>query len=426
MNRKFLSGFAVGALCAMLVCTIAFLLIPPNLLRNVEPGYDNSGLPAGDNDDGEDEDDASSTLSTSRWFNSEVRNIFSLIDSYFYEDVSRQKLEESMLQGLMAGLDDPYAYYYSPEEFETLLESVSGVYCGIGAIVSQDVETKIITVLHPYEGSPSYEAGMLPGDIIYKVDGEDVTGMDLTEVVARMKGEENTQVKVTVYRDGVEEPIDITITRGEIVAITVQSRMLDNNIGYIQISEFEFVTVEQFTDALDKLEAQGAEGLIIDVRDNPGGSYDAVVDVLDRLIPKGKLLVYTLDKNNIREEKYSMTDECIEIPLVVLVNERSASASEIFAGTLSDYEIATLVGTKSFGKGIVQTILPLINGNSGVKLTTSHYYLPLGTCIHGQGIEPDVTVEIDEELEQQIISSREYDNQIDKAVEILLEKIGKK
>lgn len=346
-----------------------------------------------------------------------------LVDTYYLNEVDTEAMETGIYKGFIDSLDDPYSTYYTKEEYANLLESSSGVYYGIGAVVSQDVKTGIITIVKPYKDTPAYKAGLLPDDIIYKVEGEEVTGRDLTEVVSKMKGAEGTTVNITIIRDGVEDPIDFTIERQKINIPTIDYQMLDNDIGYIQISEFDEITVSQFNTAINELEKMGIKGLVIDVRNNPGGLLDSVVSILDRLLPKC-LLVYTEDKYNNREEERAKNPDKFDKPIAVLINGESASASEIFAGAIQDYGIGTIIGTTSFGKGIVQKVIPLTDGTA-VKLTISKYYTPKGRNIHGTGIEPDVKVELADELKQLATIPPEKDNQLQKAVEILKEKINK-
>lgn len=337
------------------------------------------------------------------------------IDKYFLNGTEELQMTEGIYKGYLESLEDPYSVYYTQKEYQDLLETTTGTYCGIGAVVSQSVDTGVITIVEPYEGSPAAEAGLLPGDIVYKVEGEEVTGKDLTQVVAKMKGEEGTDVNITVYRSTTNKYIDVTITRRQIEIETIDYEMLDNSIGYIEVTSFDGVTAEQFRSALDDLEAQGQKGLIIDLRDNGGGRLDIVIDMLDRMLPEGVLV-----STKTREGKgvtYESTDkEKFEKPLVVLMNGNSASASEVFAGAIQDYEAGTLVGTQSFGKGIVQTIFDLKDG-SAVKLTTSEYFTPKGRNIHGDGLEPDVEVELDEELLTQLTIEKADDNQLQTAIE---------
>lgn len=355
-----------------------------------------------------------------------------LVDQCYLNGVSKEDVQEAMFRGLLAGLGDPYSGYYTEEEYKELMESSNGIYCGIGATVQQSMETMLITIIKPFVDGPAYKAGMLPGDIVYMVDGMDVTGMDINNVVAMMKGEAGTIVQVTVMRNG--EQVDLTITRDFVEVETITHEMLDNKIGLITITEFDEVTIQQFKDAVDGLKADGMKGLVIDLRDNPGGLLNAVVDMLEYILPDG-LIVYTEDKYGEREEYYGKDKNELKLPIAVLVNGNSASASEIFASAMQDYEAATIVGTTSFGKGIVQSIYPLNwvasqlrmkgfeDDGSAVKVTISYYYTPKGRCIHGTGVTPDVEVELDEALRQQVVIEKEQDNQLNAAIEVLMEKI---
>lgn len=325
------------------------------------------------------------------------------------EDIDLDKLEQGIYAGYVAGLEEDYTTYYTPEEFASVMESSSGKYSGIGAYVSQNMSTGIITIVKPFEGAPAAEAGILKDDILYAVEGEEVTGEDLNMVVARLKGEEGTAVNVTIYRASEDQYIDFEVIRAVVNVPTVSYKMLDDQIGYIQISEFEQVTAEQFAAAVDDLEAQGMKSLIFDLRDNGGGLLDSVCDILDTVLPK-ELLVYTEDKDGNRKEEWAMDDDRINVPMAVLVNGNTASASEIFTGALKDYDEAEIIGTTTFGKGIVQSIIPMADG-SAIKLTSAKYYTPSGVCIHGTGIEPDQVVEYDRENEE--------DNQLQAAVDYL-------
>ena len=346
-----------------------------------------------------------------------------LIDRLYLEEVDKDAFATGIYRGFINSLGDPYSTYYTKEEYATLIETSSGVYHGIGAVVSQDVKTGIITILRPYKDGPAYKAGLLPDDILYKVEGEEVTGEDLSEVVSKIKGKEGTKVNITIYREGVAEPIDFTIVRQKINIPTIEFEMLEDSIGYIQIVEFDEITISQFNNAIKSLEKEGMKGLIVDVRNNPGGLLDSVVNILDRLLPKG-LIVYTEDKNKNREEEHAKKSDKFTKPLAVLINGNSASASEIFAGALQDYEKATIIGTTSYGKGIVQRVIPLTDGTA-VKLTISKYFTPKGRNIHGTGIVPDIEIELDEELKQLVTIPHDKDNQLQKAIEVIKEQIKK-
>jgi len=332
-----------------------------------------------------------------------------IIDEYylFQDDVDIDAQIEGIYAGYINGLDEPYTTYFTAEEYKSVLESTQGTYSGIGVMVSQNVNTGVITVVKAFENGPGYEAGIRKDDILYKVGGEEVTGVDISEVVAKIKGEEGTTVELTIYRQSENKYIDMTVERRIVETPTVEYEMKENNIGYIQVVQFEEVTLEQFNLAIEDLQSQGMQGLIVDVRDNPGGLLTTVCDMLDRLLPEG-LLVYTLDRDGNKDEKFADNEEVLDIPMVVLVNENSASASEIFAAALQDYEWATIMGTTTFGKGIVQVIIPLQDG-SAVKVTTSEYFSPNGNSIHELGVTPNIEVEFDNEADE--------DNQIKAAIE---------
>lgn len=357
----------------------------------------------------------------SDYFTAKMELLAQLIDQYYMYDISVEDMRDGAYKGLLEGLGDPYTCYYTAEEFDALMESTSGTYYGIGAVVQQNLKTMYITIVKPYVDGPAYNAGMLPGDIIYMVDGVDVTGMDIDKVVSMMKGEEGTVVKVTVVRDGEADPVELTITRGKIEIETIEYEMLDYNIGLVTISSFDELTPAQFKEGIEALKAQGMEGLIIDLRDNGGGLLDSVVEMLDYILPKG-LIVYTEDKYGNREEFRGTDADVLDMPMVVMINGNSASASEIFAAAMQDYEAATLVGTTSFGKGIVQSILPLTDGTA-VKITISRYFTPNGVCIHGTGVTPDIEVELDDELKQLVVIPRDQDNQLEVAIAAILSEI---
>lgn len=336
------------------------------------------------------------------------------IRNYYLDEIDDEQVEDFLYYGLVAGLGDPYAAYYNEEETQSMLDSSSGNYCGIGAVFSQNLITGVITVTKVYEGCPSYEAGLLPEDILYKVGDEEVTGLDLTNVVTKIKGEEGTEVTLTMIRG--EESIEFTMKRQMIEVPTIEHEMLADNVGYIMISEFDGVTDEQFSEALTDLQNQGMKGLIIDLRNNGGGSVESVCNIADELLPEGPI-VFTEYKGEEREARNS-DSECIEIPMAVLINGASASASEILSGALQDYGVAKIVGTQSYGKGIVQSIFDLQDGTA-LKLTTAKYYTPNGNDIHEIGITPDVEIDLPEALKTEVTLSFEEDVQLQKAKEVL-------
>lgn len=342
-----------------------------------------------------------------------------MIEEYFLEDVDEKTLEEGVYRGMIDALDDPYSVYYSQEELTELQNKTQGIYYGIGARVGIDADTELPRIASVIAGTPAEEAGLLAGDLFYKVDGTLVQGMDLTSVVALVKGDEGTTVHLTMIREGASDYLEFDVVRRKLENETVTSKMLEDNVGYIQIMEFDDVTVDQFADALATCKGSGMEGLVLDLRGNPGGNLTTVCEIARMMLPKG-LIVYTEDKNGEREEYSCDGEHPLNMPLVVLVDGNSASASEILAGAVKDYGIGTLVGTTTFGKGIVQRIMKLSDG-SAVKLTVSNYYTPNGNNIHKIGIAPDVEVKFESEpyLEDGT------DNQLNKALEVLKGKMDK-
>ena len=334
-----------------------------------------------------------------------------LIDSYYLysDDVTEEMLEEGIYTGYINALGDPYSVYYDEEETKALYESTSGEYSGIGVVFSQNMNTKVSTAVQVYKNSPAAQAGVKEGDILYKVNGRDITSEDLTDVVTEIRGEEGTAVELTVMRGSDLHEVTMEVIRRKIEVETVSYEMKEDHIGYIHVTEFDKVTYDQFAEAIDDSKSQDMKGLVVDLRSNPGGSLSTVVDMLDLLLPEG-IVVYTEDKNGKKEEYTSDRNREYDGPLAVLVNGYSASASEIFAGAIQDYEAGTIVGTTSYGKGIVQQLLPLSDGTC-VKVTVSEYFTPNGRNIHGVGIEPDVEIEYEADEE-----NTEADNQLDAAI----------
>ncbi len=340
-----------------------------------------------------------------------------LIRQNYYkdEDISAKALEEGVYSGMIASLGDMYSDYFTQEELEALMQQTQGIYYGIGAGVSLDTTTTYPKIIKVYDGTPAQEAGLREEDIIYEVDGENTYGLDLTEVVSRIKGDEGTWVNLTVVRDGETDYLSIDVQRRKVNIPTVEFEMLEDGMAYIIISEFDDITVDQFTEALAMARGGGMKGLILDLRGNPGGSLDAVVKISQKILPEG-LIVYTEDKYGQRREYFCDGTKQLEVPLVVLVNGNSASASEILAGAVKDYEIGTLVGTTTYGKGIVQSVIPMSDG-SAVKVTISSYFTPNGNDIHGTGVEPDVECVFDGEA--YYTDPGRPDNQLEKAKEVL-------
>lgn len=339
------------------------------------------------------------------------------IDRYYLDEIDSKTMADSVYKGIVDGLGDKYAAYYTSDEYKDITEKSSGTYCGIGAYVSTDPETGNIVIVKPMEDGPAEKAGIKAGDIIYYVNDENVSGQDLTTVLSKIKGEAGTTVNLKVWREGESGYLDIKVTRKLIEDDTVSSRMLAGDTGYIKVTGFEEVTSKQFTNAVDTLEKSGMKALIIDLRNNGGGLLTSTIKMLDRLLPKG-LLVYTKNKEGVGEEYYAEDDECVKVPMAILVNGHSASASEVFSGALQDEGVAKLVGTQTFGKGIVQTIFSLEDGTA-LKMTTSKYYTPKGRNIHKTGLAPDVEVELDSDTLAKDGEEFAIDNQMQAALDCL-------
>lgn len=350
--------------------------------------------------------------------------LYDTIDDYYLNEIDNNKLQDGIYKGMVDSLGDQYTVYYNADEYKQFTTASSGTYCGIGVAVSQNVTTGAITIVKTFKKGSGAEEGMLPGDMIYKVAGKKIEGLELSKVVSQIKGEEGTFVKVTVLRNGKE--IEFNLERRKLEVDTVTYRMEEKDgkkIGYIAVSEFDEVTASQFKSALKDLEKEGMQGLVIDLRDNPGGLLDVTCEMLDRMIKKG-ILVYTVDKNGKRVDEEATDNLSFDKPVAILVNGNSASASEVFSGAMKDYKAATLVGTNTFGKGIVQSIVPFEDGTA-MKVTVSKYYTPNGVNIHGTGIKPDVVEELNKEALKDGKLERKEDNQLDKALDVVVKQIGK-
>lgn len=341
----------------------------------------------------------------------------SYINRFYLNDIDYGKMGDIIYKAMVSGLDDKYAAYYTKDEYKDISEKTKGEFCGIGAYISQGKNDNYLKVAGVVKGGPAQKAGIKKGDIIVEVDGENIQGKDSSYAVSKMKGKKGTNVSISVMRKGNKKPITFNIKREVIHDNTVSYKMLDNNIGYISVSAFETVTKKQFKSAVDCLEKKNEKGLIIDLRDNGGGLLDTALDMLDQILPK-KLVVYTKDKNGVAEEYYTKDDKEINIPIVILVNGNSASASEVFCGALRDYGKAKLLGTKTFGKGIVQSSFAFRDG-TGLKFTTSKYYTPKGINIHGTGFEPDIKVKSNGKMTALKESGYKVDNQINAALDYL-------
>ena len=321
--------------------------------------------------------------------------IDSVLDSFYFEEVDDEKAKDSIYKAYLSSYGDKYTVYYTADEYKKLTETTNGTFSGIGAVCQISSEGGILLV-DVYESGAGYKAGLRSGDRIIQVDGTDVTDMDLSSAVALVKGEKGTQVGLKIVRDG--ETSDYTVVRDEIEVQTVNYAITEDNIGYISVSQFENVTAKQFKAAIEDLKSEGAKGIIIDIRNNPGGLLTTVISMLKDILPNG-LIVYTEDKDGNRKEYSDNDNEELDMPLAVLVNGNSASASEIFAGAIQDYGKGVIVGAQTFGKGIVQTVKPLTDG-SAIKFTIAKYFTPKGQDIHGKGVTPDVVVEYDKDADE--------------------------
>ncbi len=371
--------------------------------------------------------DGSSTYQSMDEVYDKANRIKKLIDEYYYYDEDFNDIADGIYQGLIDSLGDKYADYYDAEELQSVIESNQGTYYGIGVVVQTDTETGEILVVNPYDFAPGYKAGIRAGDKIIAVDEINVVGMDLNESVKYIHGDEGTDVTLTVRRDGKE--MEFVVTRAKIDNQTITVKVLDNNIGYMRISSFDGVTLDQYKAGLEELISQDIEGIIFDVRSNGGGFYYTVVEMLDKILPEGKI-VYTEDKNGNQEIEYSDAN-CIDLPMCVLVDGYTASASEIFAGAIQDYELGAIIGQKTYGKGIVQNTYDLGDGTA-IKFTIAGYFTPNGRNIHGDGITPDIEVELPENLGENMdaydketgILKLEYDTQLQRAISYMNEQLG--
>ena len=328
-----------------------------------------------------------------------------LIDAYYFGDVSKNKMTEGTYKGIVEGLNDPYSMYFTKKEYKAQLLENAGKYVGIGALVSKDDKTGVISIVRVYDNSPAKKVGLKKGDIIAQVEGKEVTGEELSNVVSKIKGKENTKVNIKIFDPDTKQYKKLTLVRKPVDSPSVDSVMIDkkNKIGYIAIAEFDQNTLGQFNKHLKKLMKKKAKGIIFDLRYNPGGMYDVVCKMLDEILPEGTI-VFTKDKSGNREEAKSDAN-CLKLPMVVLQNEGSASASEIFAGAVQDFKAGTVVGTQSYGKGVVQNTFPLSDG-SALKLTVRKYYTPNGRNINGKGITPDIKVENDGKKDKQLDTAK--------------------
>lgn len=338
------------------------------------------------------------------------------LEKKYIGEINDEELIEGAVKGYVDALGDPYTTYYTKKEMKTIMEETNGNFVGIGVYMTKDLEKNAILIIKPIENSPAEKAGILPGDLITKVDDVEYTGDKLEEASNKIRGEEGTKVKLEIYRNG--ETKTFELTRTKVVVSHVTTKVLNNDIGYIAISDFEGECASEFETKYKQLEKQGIKKLIIDIRNNGGGIVDEALKIANMLVDKDSALLITKDKSDKEEVTKATEKPIINIPTVVLVNEYSASASEILAGALKDNGKATLVGTKTYGKGIIQELHQLSDG-SGLKITVSEYYTPNHNAIHKIGITPDVEVDLSEDVKQQTTIQEKDDNQLQKAIEIL-------
>ena len=394
-NKEFLKGAAVGVVLTAAVALGGFTA----WVRENTP--------------------AKNTVLSDKGTRDKLEYLETLIDAKYMDEKDEEKLEEGLYAGLIYGLGDTYSRYYTAEEYEQESTGNAGSYVGIGVLIMQNSDGGIL-VTECYEGGPAELAGIEDGDVISAVDGIDITEMTTEEVSDMIKNDEDKSVVLTVHREDVEEPFDVTVSVSDVELPAVFHEMLENHIGYVRISEFTMVAPGQFEEALADLKAQGMEKLVIDLRYNPGGILTSVCDILRQILPEG-LIVYMEDKYGNRREENCDGETPLDMPLAVIVNGESASASEVFAGAVQDYGIGTIVGTTTYGKGVVQSLYTLKDG-SAVKLTTEKYYTSNGRSIQEVGIEPDVEVKLDTSLLNKEEITHKDDNQLQAAVKALEDK----
>lgn len=354
--------------------------------------------------------------SNDRGISSTLASFRKIIDQKFLGEIDEEKLLQETIRGYIKGLDDPYTEYMTKEEMKEFTQDVMGNFTGIGIYLTKDIEKNAVIVISPIKDTPAHKAGILPGDIITKVDGVSYTGDQLTEASNKIKGEIGTKVTLEIVRDN--KTLTFEITREHIKINHVEAKVLENNIGYIEFNSFDEGCSEEFKEKLDGLKNQNITSLIIDIRNNGGGLVNEALKIADYIVDKDKTLLITVDKKQNEEITKAEQDPEINLPIVLLINESSASASEILAGALKDNEKATIVGEKSYGKGVIQELLTLTNG-SGLKITTNEYFTPNRNKINEVGITPDVEVILSEELKQKLVLEENEDTQLQKAIEIL-------
>ena len=396
-SQGFASGMIIGAVSAFMAVILLILRVAAVCIAK---GYIHIGV----NGDVYIQSDA---VTDSDGIGSEVEGklnaIDSVLESFYFGDVDDETAKDNIYKAYLSSYGDKYTMYYTADEYKALKESTNGKFYGIGAVCQLSGEGGVLLV-DVYDNGAGYQAGLRSGDRVVNVDGRDITDMELSSAVALIKGDKGTSVTLEVIRG--TERLTFSAVRDAVEAKTVSYTLLDNNIGYLSISQFEEVTTKQFKAAVEDLQSQGMKGLVIDIRNNPGGLLDTVVGMLKYMLPDG-LIVYTEDKQGNRKEYKGQDNDEFNLPLAVIVNGNRASASEIFAGAIQDYGKGTIIGTQTYGKGIVQTVKPLTDG-SAIKFTIAKYFTPKGQDIHGKGVTPDMVVEYD--------TDADVDTQLDAAI----------
>lgn len=396
-SQGFASGMIIGAVSAFMAVILLILSVAAVCIAK---GYIHIGV----NGDVYIQSDA---VTDSDGIGSEVEGklnaIDSVLESFYFGDVDDETAKDNIYKAYLSSYGDKYTMYYTADEYKALKESTNGKFYGIGAVCQLSGEGGVLLV-DVYDNGAGYQAGLRSCDRVVNVDGRDITDMELSSAVALIKGDKGTSVTLEVIRG--TERLTFSAVRDAVEAKTVSYTLLDNNIGYLSISQFEEVTTKQFKAAVEDLQSQGMKGLVIDIRNNPGGLLDTVVGMLKYMLPDG-LIVYTEDKQGNRKEYKGQDNDEFNLPLAVIVNGNSASASEIFAGAIQDYGKGTIIGTQTYGKGIVQTVKPLTDG-SAIKFTIAKYFTPKGQDIHGKGVTPDMVVEYD--------TDADVDTQLDAAI----------
>lgn len=407
-NKAYLKGLLTGILSGIIV--VLLVIVGMNLKKVADVTNENriSKEESGENEAADFDD-----------IISKMQAIYKNLDNLYLGEMDLGKMEDAVCKAMVSSLGDVYTVYYNTEELNAMMETVTGSYCGIGIAVGQDSDTNQIFVTSVFSKGPAQEAGVRVGDEIISIDGKKIADNDLDTVVSWVKGEKGSSLTMTVKRK--EKTLKMDMIRNEVEIDTVYSKMLEDKIGYIQISEFDEITMTQFQEAVENLKKEGMEKVVIDLRNNPGGRMDVVCDIANTFLEKDKLIIYTEDKKGKKEEEYSNREgELIGMPMVTLVNKNSASASELFAGVVKDYGLGKVVGTQTFGKGIAQRLVHLPGGTSALKITYSKYYSPGGVNIHEVGVTPDEVVKLPGGAESIYeMEAGAEDTQLKKAMELL-------